>query len=330
MPTHSEVRWNSNAKIVNAISTERINLIQVFEELMNNAHSNSNTVREAEAYANKLSEFDFVFYLLVFKDIFLKTELVYNVLQKNLIDIQICINHISICERALKDMRNEETFQKYIDEAKIVTEHSPKISRYNERNNITISCHYKSRFYEIIDNITTQISTRFSNIKYLKFLQLSNSAQFEIFQKTFPQDALDSLMTIYGDFFNINFFKNELMAIYANENKQLFHGNNIEIILKNIVENDLCDTLPQAYRLFSIIATIPATTVSVERSFSCLSRIKTFLRSTMGQERLSSLALASIEKELLAFLSTQANWHTKVINRFTKLKERRIDLIYKH
>lgn len=46
-------------------------------------------------------------------------------------------------------------------------------------------------------------------------------------------------------------------------------------------------------------STILAATATVERSFSNLKRIKTYSRSTQGQEILSGLAVLSIEKELL-------------------------------
>ena len=39
------------------------------------------------------------------------------------------------------------------------------------------------------------------------------------------------------------------------------------------------------------------TSCSAERSFSALRRIKTFLRSTMGQDRLSSIAVINIERK---------------------------------
>lgn len=39
------------------------------------------------------------------------------------------------------------------------------------------------------------------------------------------------------------------MAFYAHENK-IFHNNDIETILKNIVDNDFFDILPQANKVF--------------------------------------------------------------------------------
>ena len=57
-------------------------------------------------------------------------------------------------------------------------------------------------------------------------------------------------------------------------------------------------TYTELRRLYQILLTLlPVTTASVERGFSKLSLVKTKLRSTMGQERLEALLLASVEKD---------------------------------
>ncbi|CAH1109421.1 unnamed protein product [Psylliodes chrysocephalus] len=85
----------------------------------------------------------------------------------------------------------------------------------------------------------------------------------------------------------------------------------------------------ETYKLFNLVLTIPATSVSAERNFSCLKRIKTYLRNTMTQERLSGLAMLSIEQELLSNLTTDPQFYDQIIDKFATLKDRRIDLIYK-
>ena len=50
-------------------------------------------------------------------------------------------------------------------------------------------------------------------------------------------------------------------------------------------------------KVMVILAVIPATSGSAERSFSALRRLKTYLRNTMGQERINSIALINIERE---------------------------------
>ena len=50
-----------------------------------------------------------------------------------------------------------------------------------------------------------------------------------------------------------------------------------------------------AFRIF--LCTL-ATNCSAERSFSCLKRVKNYLRSTLSQERLNRFAILPIEKDL--------------------------------
>ena len=59
---------------------------------------------------------------------------------------------------------------------------------------------------------------------------------------------------------------------------------------------------PNACIAFRILLTIHVTVASAEISFSKLKLIKSYLRSTMSRERLSGLAILSIEKEMLAEL----------------------------
>ena len=68
---------------------------------------------------------------------------------------------------------------------------------------------------------------------------------------------------------------------------------------KGEVPNKPADTLlqcdsnyfPNIFTLLRIVCTLPVTTCSCERSISGLKRLKTYLRSTMGQARLNGLAL---------------------------------------
>ena len=70
-----------------------------------------------------------------------------------------------------------------------------------------------------------------------------------------------------------------------------------------------------------ILLTLPVTTASVERGFSKLSLVKTKLRSTMGQDRLEALLLASVEKDILLQLDT-----AELVACFASMNERRMFL----
>ena len=55
--------------------------------------------------------------------------------------------------------------------------------------------------------------------------------------------------------------------------------------------------MPDVATAIKLFLTIPITVASAERSFSKLKVIKTYLRNSMSQERLSGLAILSIENE---------------------------------
>lgn len=79
------------------------------------------------------------------------------------------------------------------------------------------------------------------------------------------------------------------------------------------------DFFPLIRILLNIFATLPVTTATPERSFSTSKRLKTYLRSTMLNERFSSLALLNVHKEIDID-------NEKVINKFASMKPRRMQL----
>lgn len=54
----------------------------------------------------------------------------------------------------------------------------------------------------------------------------------------------------------------------------------------------------QLMKLIKIYLTVPVTTATAERSFSTLRRIKSYLRSTMSQNRLNNILLLHAHKDL--------------------------------
>ena len=63
--------------------------------------------------------------------------------------------------------------------------------------------------------------------------------------------------------------------------------------------------MPQFAKAMNIYSVIPATSCSCERSFSALRRLKTYLRSTMSQDRLSNLAILTIEPSFVNQVLTE-------------------------
>ena len=80
---------------------------------------------------------------------------------------------------------------------------------------------------------------------------------------------------------------------------RVYEGNDdIISVLKYIIEKKLTEVYPTIVIVLRIIATTPVTVASAERSFSRLKIIKTYLRNSMTQDRLSALAILSIENDV--------------------------------
>ncbi|XP_058783512.1 uncharacterized protein LOC131658207 [Vicia villosa] len=89
-------------------------------------------------------------------------------------------------------------------------------------------------------------------------------------------------------------------------------------ILKYLKGMDYFSNTIIAYR---ILLTIPVTVASTERSFSKLKLLKSYLRSTMLQERLNGLALIAIENDILETIQ-----YEDLVDDFASKSVRRIAL----
>lgn len=79
------------------------------------------------------------------------------------------------------------------------------------------------------------------------------------------------------------------------------------------------DLYPNIYTLLKIICTLPLTTSTCERSISVIRRLKTYLRATMDQRRMSSLALMHIHYNMQLNLD-------EIVDMFCRKNPRRMAL----
>lgn len=171
-----------------------------------------------------------------------------------------------------------------------------------------------------------QISERFSEIKKLEYLALLNKDNFDVYKKKFPDILFKSLISHpHGKNFDMIKLKAELIVVYDSDD---FKNYSVYELYAYLKISGLAIALSEVVKLCSLIITIPVTSATTERSFSALKRIKTFTRSTTKEERLSGLALLSIEKSLLHKMQNNSNFHDHVIDEFIK-KTRRMDFIYR-
>ncbi|XP_034082159.1 zinc finger MYM-type protein 1-like [Gymnodraco acuticeps] len=89
-------------------------------------------------------------------------------------------------------------------------------------------------------------------------------------------------------------------------------------LLSFIHKKNLNELYPNLWIALRIVCTLPVTVASAERSFSKLKLIKTYLRSCMGQDRLTGLAIISINHEIGKQLS-----YDDIIDDFASKKARK-------
>lgn len=121
--------------------------------------------------------------------------------------------------------------------------------------------------------------------------------------------------------YNIDLKPAEVMVASNFFKRKKETGGDVEDMLAVYKQLD-ADMFPTLKATVQAALTIPVSSCSCERSFSALRRLHTWLRRTMGQNRLHNLAVMSIETEVLDGIS-----HDTVIDRFANLKVRRHRLV---
>ena len=111
--------------------------------------------------------------------------------------------------------------------------------------------------------------------------------------------------------------QSQLIFLYRDED---FHKENSMELLKYIFQFNLQSCLSEVVKLLIMNGVLLC--ASVERSFSCLKRVKTYLRTTMGQDRLSCLCRISIHKDILKSMEDANQLHELVLAKFVEIPRR--------
>ncbi|KAL4088902.1 hypothetical protein QTP88_023985 [Uroleucon formosanum] len=151
---------------------------------------------------------------------------------------------------------------------------------------------------------------------------VSNEQKF--YQDYFLAVVDQAIVSINQRFEQLSQHSENFGFLYNIENLKLFedetlrkHCMDLEILLK---DESTCGSFPNISIALRILLTLPITTASAERSFSKLKIIKNYLRTTMVQERLSDLAIISIERDLCENID-----YKDIIEKFAEIKARKIN-----
>ncbi|XP_077609215.1 zinc finger MYM-type protein 1 isoform X4 [Crocuta crocuta] len=288
-------------------------------EFVSSHSSNTSLADELSDLLTLISKFEFIFCLKFLYRVLSVTGILSKELQSETIDIFSLSSKIEAILECLSSERNDVYFKTIWDGAEEIcqkiTSKSFEVERpsFQKRRKIqkTIDLvnsdsmffptsteeQYKINiYYQGLDTILNNLKLCFSEFDYCKMKQISellfkwseplNEATAKHVQEFYKLDAdIIPELRFYRQYAKLNFVIDYDCINFINLG-YLF------------IQHGLHNNIPCISKLLYIALSWPVTS-SAENSFSTLPRLKTYLCHTMGQEKLSGLALMAVEQELV-------------------------------
>ena len=337
IPSLSDTRWVCRYAAVQLFLNRYECLILALESIVDESTDRSEAA-EAVGLLAQLQEFSFIFFLQAFDCVLGLTKPLSDTLQTKQLDLATAIDLVDSTCKTLSDRRSEKYFEENLWKGCLTLAQSmnievappctrKRLSRPPQRlqdsvitapigardsENDTPLQFYRQRYFEILDRIIQELKLRFNDNRSIILSVASCNPKNDHF---FSLDRVKPLAQESG----IDLSK---LAPQLEVAKNLLRSKGVETmegVMKELLT--LQHGFPEVYHLIMVALTIPVTSASAERSFSVLKRIKTYMRATMEQERLTHLAVLSIERELSRNLDLDL-----VVDRFRDMHPRRLQL----
>lgn len=160
---------------------------------------------------------------------------------------------------------------------------------------------YRQQFYQVMDTATKSWDCRFS---LSAFKHMCNVKDFVT-----GKGDCESIAEFHGDDLDkgrLTLHRDMFTDIAKQRGVCLTTFRYAVDFLKGQQGEPLRTLLPELTKLIRLGLTVPVTSCTSERSFSGLRRLKTYLRSTMGQERLHHLAVLNCHKNIARSINLNA------------------------
>jgi hypothetical protein len=185
---------------------------------------------------------------------------------------------------------------------------------------ITNRHHYEVDYFnEVIDWLLQELDNRF-NEKNSQLLVCSAAFSPRDSFRDFNVESLVSLAKLYPDDFSTNNLRGlrDQLNMYIDdvrEDEVFSNLNSISELAHKMVQTRKNQCYLLVYRLLNLVLVLPVATASVERCFSAMKLVKTYLSNKIGDEQLSYRLICYVEKELFRKVSNDV-----VIRRFMNME----------
>lgn len=312
----SDTRWAAQIAACHAVRSRLTVVLELLEEITE--ESNGDRAIDARAILN-LMDLKFVFCLEVFHDILQEMKSALDCLQSTQLNAAIACDLVRNCQDFLQQKRCIDEFERYFEAGhKIAVRHELSLDilqrrrarlplRYESEMIVTESIGRREApaelqtflrqeiYYPVIDKALSELAARFRGENTAIMLGLGAMV---------PDSNCFLQPEVIAPFAELYMCNTDDLALEINQLQRLiarkrsegtmlpFNGNKLMDFYRFVSRYE--DAFYETARILRIACTIPVTSVQSERSFSCLKLIKTHLRTTMHDERLSNLAVLSI------------------------------------
>ena len=349
VPQAAYTRWLTRGKCVTYFHQNKLEIFRVLEEL--SFSDDAQTRLQAQALLKQLKTWENMFLLDVFQYILTHANVLSTHLQKRVIDGQQAKSKMDDFMTHLEAMRPQKEFDAIMTRLKALDEEveftpAPRVRPRNEQlmrdSGYAPSAHaeltqeqkLKQGLIAILDGLYAEFNARFGNLDDFMWMQMLDPANFHYMQdKVIIQRCISNLKNSYPFIKHDNLtIEAQFLTLYGDSELRKHLGkevNDISSLLEKLYKLDIQKALPVVTDIANLAASMAITSVSCERTFSVLRRIKTYQRNTMTQNRTRNLMVLAVESELTHTLAQESTFCDKVIDRFANKSDRRINLIYK-
>lgn len=335
LKAESDTRWSAKVEAVRPVADFLKEIIQLLEDMASiENNENTDTRNEALQLCHRILSFDFLTVLGFWNRILSPIDRIQKRLQSPKMNFHESALDIKTLRDNFKDKREMITTQslneglQLCEELDVVVEHRKRRKKklpgeQTVDSSLTAKEEIKRVMKGTIDRLIMEMSERFTRLFDIdeKFGWLLDVNELCYGSQTddFLREKCDKLAEVYNTDINGKELRAEIadcqMLLTRSEDKIT---KPVEL-LKFIIEFGDENVFPNLQIALKILLTIAVSIASCERSFSKLKLIKTYLRSTMSQSRVSDLAILSVERE-----QTEKTDFNKVIDKFASVKARKI------